>query len=332
LKRRARQGDPTAKVLYRAAAYDDRLRLFLWMVIVVFFAASFILLARVAPPIFGFIIEVLVITLGFAWLPSTRSSSKSTELTVQLTPAVVWLLGKKQPVLDWILTAARHYRLTTVHTGLYEREDLLALLDTQKQQPDSRFAPEEIDLLTHVLEFGEKMVGSCMTPRRDVRLIAADEQVSPVVTRELHETTHTRFPVYNDSEDNIVGTLYLRDLVSLKQTSGAIRDIMEPSVYYVHEEYPLEQALHAFLTTKHHLFIVVNSFEEFVGILTIEDILEQILGCKIVDEFDQYENKQAVSANHARIAHKQETQEVVVDKDAAGETEKTSDTETEVVQ
>jgi CBS domain containing-hemolysin-like protein len=308
--------------------------LLLWTAVIVCFAGSFILLARVAPPLFSFIIEILVIALGFAWLPSARTSSWSMQLAVWATPSVVWLLRRTQPVLDRIISVFRKYRMTTIHTGLYEREDLLELLDRQQQQPDSRFAPEEIDLVTHVLEFGEKMVGTCMTPRRDVRLVSESEEVSPIVIRELHETGHTRFPVYQGKEDNIVGTLYLKDLISLKRTTGTIQNIMEPATYYVHEEYPLEQALHAFLTTKHHLFVVVNSFEEFVGIITIEDILEQILGCKIVDEFDQYENKQAVGANHARIAHRQETQTVVIDKppEPTEEHEKTSDTTTEVIQ
>lgn len=338
LKRRARHGsDVTAKILYRAVAYDERLRVLLWTIAIVCFAGSFVLLARVAPPIFGFIIEVLVIVLGFVWLPTAPTSQVSAWLVVQATPIVVWLLRCTQPVLDRTLRVVRKYRMPATHTDLYEREDLLELLDRQQKQPDSRFAPEEIDLITHVLEFGGKMVGTCMTPRREVRLIAEKEEVSPIVIRELHETGHTRFPVYQGKEDNIVGTLYLKDLVSLKRTTGAVKDIMEPAIYYVHEEYPLEQALHAFLTTKHHLFIVVNSFEEFVGIITIEDILEQILGCKIVDEFDQYENKQAVSANHARFADGQKAQTVVVDEvipvpEQDHDHEKTLDTETEVVQ
>jgi CBS domain containing-hemolysin-like protein len=134
--------------------------------------------------------------------------------------------------------------------------------------------------------------------------VSADEVVSPVVIRELHDSGHSRFPVFEGKSDRIAGTLYLRELITLKK-SGPVRDVMERTVYYVHEEYPLEQVLHAFLKTKHHLFIVVDKFEEYVGIITIEDIIEQILGVKIVDEFDSYDDIRAVAANHARREHKE---------------------------
>src|SRR6185437_14778852 len=160
----------------------------------------------------------------------------------------------------------------------------------------------------HALTFSEKSVYDCMVPRREVRTVSSEESISPVVIRELHDSGYSRFPVYGDKLDHFVGTLYLRDLIDLK-ASGNVKDVMEHAVYYVHEEYPLEQALHAFLKTKHHLFIVVNKFEEYVGIITIEDIIEQILGCKIVDEFDAYDDLRAVAADHARHEHKAHKQE-----------------------
>ena len=75
---------------------------------------------------------------------------------------------------------------------------------------------------------------------------------------------------------------------------------MSPKVFFVHEELDLSHALNGFIKTKHHLFIVVNNFEEFVGILTIEDVLEQLLGRQIVDEFDAYENLREVALLRAK--------------------------------
>jgi CBS domain containing-hemolysin-like protein len=66
-------------------------------------------------------------------------------------------------------------------------------------------------------------------------------------------------------------------------------------VFYVHQDKPLDHVLQAFLRTKHHLFLVVNEFEEVTGVISIEDVLETIIGRKIVDEFDQYEDLRAVA-------------------------------------
>ena len=303
LKRQARHGDTTAKRLYRAAAYGASLRTLLWVVIIVAFAASFVILSNVAPWPLAFVAMLVIIGYGFVWLPSGHTTRFGMNLAVWTAPFLEWLLRYLHPLLWRSVTFVQNHRVTAVHTGLYEREDLLALLERQKQQADSRFSPEELELLTHTLTFGQKTTGNVMVPRREVRLVSADQTIGPMLMQDLHASGHSRFPVYRDKSDNIVGTLHLRDLISLKNT-GHVRDIMQPAVDYVHEEYPLEQVLHAFLKTKHHLFIVVNKFEEFVGIITIEDIIEQILGAQIVDEFDAYDDLRAVAADHARHDHK----------------------------
>lgn len=116
---------------------------------------------------------------------------------------------------------------------------------------------------------------------------------------ELHATGHSRFPVYQDKADNIIGTLYARDLMKAKE-GGQVHSVMKKDVHYVREDQPLGRVLEAFLKTKHHLFVVVNNFEEVVGIITIEDILEQILGKPILDEFDKYQDLRAVAALEAQ--------------------------------
>ncbi len=78
---------------------------------------------------------------------------------------------------------------------------------------------------------------------------------------------------------------------------------MSRKLTYVHEDFTLMRVLQAFLKTKRHLFLVVNSFEELVGIITIEDVLEQMIGRPIVDEFDKYDDLRAVAAAAAKKEH-----------------------------
>ena len=303
LKRQARAGDALAKVLYRAVAYGTSLTLLLWTIIVVSTAASFVILAQIVPPFLAFVTEVLIIGYGFVWMPHGDVSQIGVKIVVWLTPAVTWLLSHLQPLFGRIGAWAASHRPVTVHTGLYEREDFLALIEQQRGQEDSRFSNDELSLLTHALTYSEKIVSDVMVPRKVVRSVRAEEVVGPIMMGELHDSGHSRFPVYQDNEENIVGTLFLRDLVNARK-GGHVRSIMDASVFYVHEDYTLEQALHAFLKTKRHMFIVVNSFEEFVGIITIEDILEQVIGHKIIDEFDHYDDMRAVAMHQAEKEHK----------------------------
>jgi len=313
LKKRARDKDPVAAALYKAVAYGSSLRVLLWAIIILAAAGGFQLMTAFTWPPLAFVTVVITLAYGFVWMPAHHVSKIGIRIALWLTPIVAWLLRYLNPLLAATANFFRKLRPIRVHTGLYDRDDLQELFESQKHQPDSRISNETLELLSHTLTFGDKLVHDSMVPKRMVRAVSADEPVAPIVIRELHDSGFSRFPVFKDKPDNIVGTLYLRDLVTLKHT-GKLSEVMERDVYYVHEDHPLEQVLDAFIKTQHHIFIVVNSFEEFVGIITIEDILEQILGCKIVDEFDQYDDIRAVASHQAHNEHdkrQKEGQEVV---------------------
>lgn len=302
LKRRARTGDNFANLLYRAAGYGLSLDVLLWLVIGVSAAGFFVLVARTLPAWIALVVSMAVLWFGFAWLPKTRVTKFGNILARIVTPQLSWLLDKLHPILNRIGVFARRHHSIAIHTGLYQKEDLLDLLNRQKTQVDSRITDDELSIAKNALTYGDKLVRSVLTPRRVVKMVSATDAIGPVLMDELHANGHSRFPVYQDKPDNIIGTLYLRDLMAAK-AGGRVRDLMVKNVYYVQEEGTLDHVLQAFLKTKHHLFIVVNNFEELVGIVTIEDVLEQILGKPILDEFDKYDDMRAVAALEAKHVH-----------------------------
>lgn len=302
LKRQARAGDAVAAVLYRAVAYGPSLRLLLWLIIGISAAWGFVLLARVAPPVLAFIAVAALLWYGFVWMPSSRISAMGGQLVVWVTPVIVRVLSLLHPLLVRLYGWATKRRANMFHTGLYEREDLVDFLELQRGIADSRISAAEIDLAVHALTFGERLAHEVMIPRRAVKMVRTTDVIGPVLMDELHDSGHSRFPVFGSGPDELVGTLFLRDLIDARH-GGQVADVARKEVYYIHEDQSLYQVLHAFITTKHHLFIVVNSFEEFVGIITIEDVLEQVIGQKIEDEFDKYDDIRAVAHSQAQKEH-----------------------------
>lgn len=302
LKRRARSGDQIAELLYRPVSYGVSLKVLLWSIVTISAALSLVLLARSVEPWFAILLVALFVWIGFLWLPSTSLTSFSLLLARWLSPLIARLVSLLYPLLQRIGTLFLRFRHVHVQTGLYEKEDLLNLLEKQRSLPDNRIPIEDIDLVSHALEYGDRFVSDAMVPLRAVQLINEAEPIGPKLMDELYQSGYSRFPVYKDTPTNIIGTLYLRDMVK-KQVKGHVRDVMHDDVFYVHEDFYLAEVLQAFLKTKHHLFIVVNSFEEFVGIITIEDVLEQVIGKQIVDEFDKYDNMRAVAAAKAQKEH-----------------------------
>lgn len=160
---------------------------------------------------------------------------------------------------------------------------------------------DEQKLIRHGLEFSGVTVESVMTPRSVMDVVKKDELLGPLMLDELHKTGHSRFPVYDGDVDHIVGILYVRNLMQLhdKKTHKA-SELMTVPVHYIKEDQTLDHALAAFLRTHHHLFVVVNEYRETVGLLSLEDTIEALLGRKIVDEFDTHEDLRAVASRNPR--------------------------------
>lgn len=304
LKRRAATGDEMAQGLYRAVAYGMSLQVLLWVIIGLSSAGFFVVSARIFPSWLAVLAALVLLWLGFAWLPRTKMTKVGNQIAHILTPPIASVLNRIYPPLSRFSDLVRRYGRIHIHTGLYEKDDLITLLDQQEKQPDNRISTQELQIVRGALLFGDKFIRDIMTPRRAVTMVTIKDTIGPILMNELHDSGHSRFPVYQDKEDNVVGTLYIRDLIAAK-AGGKVEDIMHKKVYYVHDEQLLNHALQAFLKTERHLFIVVNNFEEFVGVITIEDILEQILGNSIIDEFDKYDDMRAVAQLEA--AHERKT-------------------------
>jgi len=305
LKRRARKGDEVAALLYRAVAYGMGLRVLLGGAFLLFGALSLAAFAGAMGLWPALVALGALLALGWIMLvPGDQVTGASLWLAKRAAPGIAWLLERLHAPLDVGVRFVRKFRHVHIHTGLYERSDLVELLERQKGQPDSRISRSEIELLEHAMTFGDKLVSDALVPQRVVKMVGAGESIGPVLMDELSKSGHSRFPVYEGKHSNVVGILYLHDLVGLKK-SGSVADVMSRKLTYVHEDFTLYQALQAFLKTKRHLFLVVNSFEELVGIITIEDVLEQIIGQPIMDEFDKYDDMRAVAAATAQKDHEE---------------------------
>lgn len=208
----------------------------------------------------------------------------------QLTPVFRWLIGYARPLLGWL----RQRELPAERVRLNSQVELLKLLRESPQV----LSADELQRLEANLTFDQTSVADVMTPRSMIAGVEARETLGPLVLDELYKTGHSRFPVYKKDLDHMVGMLYLHDLVDLKAGEKTVAQAMHKKVYYVHERQPLSRALVGFLKTHHHLFVVVNDYRETVGLLSLEDTIEKLIGKTIIDEFDAYDDLRAVAAHN----------------------------------
>jgi len=295
LKRRARSGDKIAERLYKTAAYGASADILLWLL-----GGSALGLAVVLGHQASWWLALIIViaALLLLWTPKKPGAygsaawSATSMLSVPISKLLSWLqpvlgrLGKKEPAL--------------VHAGIYEKADLLDLLSHQNHRVDNRIPEADLKLAFNALQLGDKTVGMVMKPRRSVSWVNEDDSIGPLLMDELHASGLTSFPVINGSakknvNPEVVGTLYLSDLIG-KAAGGRVGDAMAKKVYFINESDTLRAALAAFNKTHQHLLVVVNNFEEVVGVLTFDQMLALILGESSADTFDQYHDKKAVAA------------------------------------
>jgi len=166
---------------------------------------------------------------------------------------------------------------------------------------------DEKRLVIHSLSFNDQLINTIMTPRSMIVSIDHLDFLGPLRLDDLHKTGHSRLPVINEDIDHIVGILQISNLLALDvKKSTTAEKAMDPKVYYIREDQTLNHALAAFIRTRHHLFIVVNQFRETVGILSLEDVIEALIGRKIVDEFDQHDDLRAVALRNPKANNRPE--------------------------
>jgi len=155
---------------------------------------------------------------------------------------------------------------------------------------------DEKNLIVHSLSFEDQPVSSVMTPKSMIDSIKSTEFLGPLTLDDLHKTGHSRLPVIKGDIDHVIGILNLQSLLALDvKRSTTAEKAMEQKVFYIRQDQSLRHALAAFLKVKHHLFIVVNEFRETVGLLSLEDVIETLIGRKIIDEFDNHDNLREVA-------------------------------------
>lgn len=196
----------------------------------------------------------------------------------------------------------------SVERQLDSREELQHLVDTS----GAILTPDERKLVVHSLSFGEQLVSSVMTPKSVIDTINKTEFLGPLTLNDVHKLGHSRLPVIDKDIDHIVGILHLKNLLALDvKRSVTAEKAMEPKVHYIREDQTLQHSLAAFLRTHHHLFIVVNEYRETVGLITLEDVTEALLGRKIIDEFDAHDDLRVVALRNPRDNNTPEKREDV---------------------
>ena len=190
--------------------------------------------------------------------------------------------------LVWLLTSltqaiARLFGVSDKQQDQVTTEELMILIERGSEQ--GTIEAEEQQMIGAVLELGEQHVHEVMVPRIDMAALPVTATLDEMIATIVNEG-HSRIPIYEDSVDKIIGILYAKDLLPLLKGGRQpdLRKIVRAPVF-VPESISVDDLLHQLQRQKVHIAIVLDEYGGTAGLVTIEDLIEQIVG-EIQDEYD----------------------------------------------
>lgn len=211
----------------------------------------------------------------------------------RLTRVLLAISTVVAPVVSfWDAMAARLRRRIPAQedeeNGAREEAERLRQLVTGAPPPERRISVREQAMLHGVFSLGEIEVKDVMMPRVDIVGIEWETPWAEVVAR-VRASEHARFPVFEETLDDIRGILYAKDLlpavIADAEPNGGWQTLVRPNVVFIPETKPIDAQLREFQAQRTHLAIVVDEYGGTAGLVTIEDVLEEIFG-EIRDEYD----------------------------------------------
>jgi putative hemolysin len=236
----------------------------------------------------GIFVEIFVVFTLFEVVPKTFALQHSERTALAISPLLVSVTGFwPLRVLSRLFIGFANVVLPGkgLRSGPFTTEaDILTMADVAAEE-DS-IETEERELIHSIFEFGDTVVREVMLPRTDMVAVEADATVDEAIETAI-SAGKSRLPAYEDTTDNIAGLVFLKDLVARGASGHGAEPVRQSlrSAHYVPESKRVAELLREMQTEKFHMAIVVDEYGGTAGLVTMEDLLEEIVG-EITDEYD----------------------------------------------
>ena len=247
---------------------------------------------------------VSLFTIVFGELVPKAVALAHAERLALIFAAPIDLLGRLLNPLVWLLTTltaaiTRLFGITDQQQERVTPEELMILVERGSEQ--GVIEAEEQQMIGAVLELGQQRVHEVMVPRIDIKALPTSATLQEIIDTIVAEG-HSRIPMYEESIDNVVGILYAKDLLPYLASGEkpAIRGLLRTPLF-VPESISVDDLLHSLQRRKVHIAIVLDEYGGTAGLVTIEDLIEEIVG-EIQDEYDVEEPMiEQISDSEARV-------------------------------
>ncbi|MBW6440998.1 hemolysin family protein [Patescibacteria group bacterium] len=294
LKRKAELGNIEARKVYAIRMNGNLLLSTLLIGNVAVNSALSIFLGGIVSGVFAGIIATLLIVIFGEIIPQAIFSRHALKFGAKFAWLVKLFIFIFYPITMPIVYALNRGLGEEIPT-IYSKGELMRIIEDHEGSTESDIDIDEEKIIKGALSYSSKTVDDILTPRTEIFALSVEQKLNKNKVDLICKKGHSRIPVYEKDLDNIVGILYAKDLLIKNYKNKSVGDMARDSIIFVDIDKPLDDLLNAFKKTKNHLFIVLDKHGVVSGIVTIEDVIEEIIGSEIVDEYDQHEDLQKVA-------------------------------------
>ena len=241
--------------------------------------------------LYATIIMTLMILIFGELIPKTLALSKADQFALKIAPfmkVLVYILYPLTVTLNFIATTilkifgVNYLNFKKEEVSEKREEELRGAIDLHGEDSSK----DEKNMLKSILDLDDITVGSIMIPRKDIFSLSSNIKYNELITK-LNNSPHSRIPIWEKNPENIIGIFHIRKLIEIKVDEPKTFNIKSlcQKPWFIPESTRLDNQLLEFKRRKEHFSIVVDEYGEFLGIVTLEDIIEEIVG-EIDDEHD----------------------------------------------
>lgn len=232
------------------------------------------------------IVTTIAVFFAGEMLPKSIGKKQPQKIILSCAPLLAFLMKVLSPLarfLTWIGHSVNKHSKADAPVSVTE-EELHDIIDEMVEE--GTLDENQSDLISSALEFGDLTAESILTPRVDISAIDIEDDPNEILAF-IKEQTHSRIPVYEGSIDNIIGVLQIRKYLKSYLQTGKVPDIRATMdrVYYAHQSTEIHELLPQMSRQKLNMAVITDSYGGTLGIITVEDILEELVG-EIWDETD----------------------------------------------
>lgn len=288
LQRRIRLGDKQAEKVYSVRKKGNLLLCTLLLGNVAVNSSLAIFLGTIAPGVIAGLIATGLIVLFGEILPQavfTRFALKLGAKTIWLTRFFIIILFPVSWPIAWLLDKLLGKELPVI----WDKREIKEIIKYHEDSPKSSIDKDEERISIGALSFSDQIIRNILTPKSVVYWLSGNTVIDRALLIEIKKKGFTRIPVFKDGDEDQMGILLVKDLLGLinrdKKTVWEL--CRKKGIIKTKENETLDRLLNRFIAKKMHLAFVYDENDNYTGIVTLEDVLEEIIRMEIVDELDK---------------------------------------------